>query len=290
MCIQAALHSTVSLVAEIGQARRSQHSQWTHLPNEVWGEIFVILYEEYVDQYDPHQMVLGEQGFEDHSWFFQLQLVCTKFQQVVAQQPNFYRKLFLHKNLDSHRWHALVRWIRRHKAAIQNVVACCGSPWLEATLAALYEQDSCLTRLDIFKKATATSLEFMAVFPALKQCTWEVPAAALQPMKALPHLQSLNLQNGVYSGLESARFLTSLSVRDAQVECAQDCLCFMSLVVLEVFCLNRLAQQHNSCMFLLAVSTLPSQFYCCFSTGQHCSGCAGCCKHLKLDSSYRAHS
>lgn len=74
----------------------------------------------------------------------------------------------------------------------------------------------------------------MAVFPKLEKCTLEVPAAELQPLKALPHLQSLTLQSRCYSGLEAASFFTSLSLSDAEVECAQTWLCFMSLVVLEL--------------------------------------------------------
>lgn len=158
----------------------------------------------------------------------------------------------------------LLRWIRCHKYTTQTVVAICGSPWLEAALAALHQPQSCVRYLHVLEDATNTSLQSMAVYPGLRQCTPKSPAVkplSLQPLQNLPHLQVLALRSGSHSGLEAATRLTSLVVEKADVKCAQNCLCVMSLVRLDLR-QSTLVGLHND--GLAACSCLAS--LSCFSS------------------------
>ena len=53
---------------------------------------------------------------------------------------------------------------------------------------------------------------------------------SLQPLKALPHLISLDLAKGQFTHVDAAaQHLTSLNLRDCKARCSEDCLCVTSL-------------------------------------------------------------
>lgn len=199
--------------------RKSQEPVgWGQLPT-MWGKIFFWL------KYDDDAGIDGLLCDESQTrWeeFYLLRSVCTKFKAVFAQHPEFYSGLRMSNAVRAENLPSLFQWVKQHWSSVRVISAVCGTPCLEAALAALglYQSHDKLlgvTTVYILDVPLSTP-SLLAQFASITKICFDMDSYIcgqrqeidVQPLCTLPHLRHLAVMDGSVYNLNAAAHLTSL--------------------------------------------------------------------------------
>ena len=140
-------------------------------------------------------------------------------------------RLFLVKELAGSHVPHFLGFIRRHSGSLSDLNAASGFLWLEMVLATLLTHQAPISRVS--GHIAGEAIHLLAALKTVTHCCLsgqqETPMS-LQPLKALPHLISLDLAKGQFTHVDAAaQHLTTLNLRDCKARCFEDCLCVTSL-------------------------------------------------------------
>ena len=232
----------------------TQMSDWAQLSRELWCNIF-----DYV-QPDINNWEMGWDW--DRIWFeeamqrfLKLSQVCKVFQSILCQHQ-YQSALCLRHDLEPSHLSGLYCHILQHGSSVKHLVTACGSPYLEAALAALQSnhKPAALVTFSMAHDGAVlpshdSALLLLVPFTALVSVNLDLQAGSdnahssnkafcLQPLAALPCLSRLNLSSGNFQSVDAAEHLTHLSISNCQAECHEVCKCVTSLVELRLNCAN----------------------------------------------------
>ena len=204
------------------QARLQQQAQWSHLPLNLWARVFTDM------------KPVGFAPAENSLAFHQLRTVCSAFNATFKQHDDLYSDIIVRDHKDRH-LSSLAAWICCHSSSIRNLTVLMPSPWLEAIFVALQSpHHSCLETLFIVGPVPATAMHLLPSFQSITKLVvhdHETPLLDLHPLKDLPQLTHLDLQQGI----EVAEHLTALDLYQTRVVCEQGCSFVTSLVHLTMW-------------------------------------------------------
>ena len=166
-----------------------------------------------------------------HQTICKLPSVCSKFHDVLSEQPDICTSLSLCEvPAGDHLPHCL-RYIQRHSGSIKQLWGSTDCPWLEVVLAILFTHSAPISNIDgCLRQQT---LPLVVAFRTLTQLSIEneeEPSMSLKPLEALPNLTSLKLLSGDFDELDAAaRHLTYLSLDVCTARSCNDCMCVTSL-------------------------------------------------------------
>ena len=106
---------------------------WPDLTPELWAEVFAHM--------QDSQVPTGSTCYEemDSCWQLQqllkLRLVCKRFEEVVASNPQLLCRLSVHEDYPSSSLLRLLGWLQSGKHSLDVFEATCGSPMVDAVLA-----------------------------------------------------------------------------------------------------------------------------------------------------------
>lgn len=170
--------------------------------------------------------------------FHQLRTVCSAFNATFKQHDDLYSDVIVRDHKDRH-LSSLAAWICCHSSSIRNLTVLMPSPWLEAILVALQSpHHSCLETLFIVGPVPATAMHLLPSFQSITKLMVhddETPLLDLHPLKDLPQLTHLDLEQGSFKGIEVAEHLTALDLYQTTVVCEQGCSFVTSLVHLTMW-------------------------------------------------------
>ena len=171
--------------------------------------------------------------------FHQLRTVCSAFNATFKQHDDLYSDVIVRDHKDCH-LSSLAAWICCHSSSIRNLTVLMPSPWLEAILVALQSPHlSCLETLFIVGPVPATAMHLLPSFQSITKLVvynhGTHPLLDLHPLKELPQLTRLDLQQGFFKGIEVAEHLTALDLYQTSVVCEQGCSFVTSLIHLTMW-------------------------------------------------------
>ena len=185
------------------------HSRWDQLSPELWRRIFA---------------VLAASARLQQREICKLPLICTSFQDILAQLPHPCKSLRVSHKIDISQLPHLFSWIQRYAASLEVLD---GSHWTQVVLSVLLSHACPLLTMSV--SVLHHDICLIAGFKTLKKLTMcgrstRKHVIDLQPLRSLPNLDSLHLQknNGHYSNLDAIG-LTQLTLSDCHVICSQNC-------------------------------------------------------------------
>ena len=201
-----------------------QQAQWLHLPVNLWAQVFTAL------------KPVGFAAAETWQGFHQLRTVCQAFDATFKQHSDLYSDVIVR---DHHHLSSLKAWMRCYSSSIKNLIVLKPSPWLEAILAALQTTHSCLETLFVVGPVQTAAVDLLPGFQSITKLMVHDHGAYrsldLNPLKELPQLTHLDLQQGCFNGIEVAEHLTALDLYHATVVCEQGCSFVTSLLHLTMW-------------------------------------------------------
>ena len=200
------------------------------LPDDLWASIFLHLERGAGDglllRYsEPNSLV------EAQAEYYQLRLVCRKFDQVFRQQGQLCRGLALPLRPSEQSLQSLESWLRDHSSYVQNLAAYCGSPGLDAALEALADPQPKLASVFLCN-CSISALYELAVFTSLTSCELVEPQGTmldLAPLQPLANLQKLILTKGRFITTQLPPHLTNLTLTNGSMTAGEQCSCVTSL-------------------------------------------------------------
>ena len=204
------------------------HVDWLSFPPEFWGYIFSRLQ-------PVNKNIIDKKSLSNFSVapFYELSLVCKAFNQIFWTDLKLHTGLCLNKRQGISSLASLVTWLCKDQARIHTLVIDCDQEWQPATLAVLLGAFVTTIRL---ANASIPALEMLTQFQNITQCVISVSRATNLglPLKALPNLASLTLDDGDFTGVEHAVSLTSLTLRESCISCSGPCTFRTSLLELQL--------------------------------------------------------
>ena len=224
------------------------------LSDDLWASIFLHLKPD----------VQSEANIDIAPSFYSLPLVCHEFRTAFRASPCLHSDLVVGLvqglNIKS-----LLEWIEQHAIHIQHIDLT-RSPISVAVLTALQQQQSCHLHTVTYRDLCYTAeVQLSAAFKTMSHCTFikrELGIMSLQPLRALPNLVNLTLTGSQYNDMEDLCHLTSLTLRDTQVDCSRDCKFASSLVQLSLNDSHLLSFHQSGVCACAALRSLT----CCKST------------------------
>lgn len=202
----------------------------TSLPNvaswpvEIWERVFCLLKPGwlYIGT-DCESRVTFSQSEKvlELRWFNDLKIVCSKFRDILSNNPEVPSTLALCKSAIEPDPGALLKWLGTNKHPDCLTVYTKGA--LELVLHPLFSLWFSQLQSVVFACATCTSLSSLSLFTAITTCVLHEPgepALDLQCLARLSSLEHLVLQAGCFSELHLPTSLTALEVYEANVVCA----------------------------------------------------------------------
>lgn len=220
----------------------ASHSHWAQLPVDLWRLIFKHMTKEFIEL--PANAL------------FHLPLVCVRFRNIFDQQAQL-SESFYFRQCSYDKLASMIAWVRRHGAQVKHV--CSSNPQMVAVLGALLSHKAPLQRITLGSSSGA--IQLISAFHTLRQCnltmhlTTPEGAQDLEPLQALPNLDSLSPADATFKNLQAAVHLTSLQLSHCTALGAQDCVCATSLLRLAMINAS-LEDFHN--MGLIACCYLES--------------------------------
>lgn len=203
--------------SEIDQA---QQQQAVPLTPELWAEVFVR-----VEANDTgFRAYLADDTYQDQQQkVHQLKLVCKQFNEVFKAYPQTLQRLYISPGFASSSLPSLIKWVQRHKTTLTVFEAFCGS-MVDAVLGALVSLVSRLRLVDLVVDKNSYSLDLLPCFSCLEVCGISAATSGevdLSPLQALPRLQHLSLEGGIFS-VKRLLHVSALECHNAEFRCAED--------------------------------------------------------------------
>lgn len=184
------------------------------LSSELWAKVFAHLEEtprnirSWADK-DERQHQAG---------VHQLKLVCKQFHEIYASHKGLVQALYLSGRVSASSRPRLLAWVQQNKRSVQTFRSQLGQQTIYAeVLEALVSLEPCLKRVGVHH-ISARSLSLLAAFTSLEECAfWQHDEQHLDlaPLRLLPSLSYLVLQDGRLKGLSHLTALTRLDCTEA---------------------------------------------------------------------------
>lgn len=189
----------------------------TRLSTELWGHIFSFLQSDLgADSACLHHIPAHR--------FYGLPIVCRQFNTAFRQQPKLYQKLVLDQ-LPCTCLPDMISWIRLHHQDIKVLEAYCPKEILNTALTALQYQIPHLQRIVISELDNIVSMHLLSVFTSLTACAFHQgppQGISLLPLRSLPNLANLYLEDGMFHQLNCLQHLTGLHLLQVIAPCSND--------------------------------------------------------------------
>lgn len=200
------------------------------LPDDVWAKIFLHLEGGVGDglalRYCERNSLL-----EAQAEYYQLRLVCRKFNQVFRQQHQLCRGLAVPVSLSDEMLQSLESWLQEHGSFVQNLAAYCGSPVLDSAIDLLAGPPPQLASVFLCD-CDHSAINKLSVFTSLTSCELvgpDVNVLDLSPLQPLANLQKLVVADGLFKTNQLPPHLTNLTLNHAVVTAAKQSSCVTSL-------------------------------------------------------------
>ncbi len=180
------------------------------LSDELWSKIFLLVGSNAAHtrpdvmatlDYDEAAILL------EYRRFHHLRLACKRFNTIFQDQPGLSATILLSTKLCVP---SLLRRIQMAGASVQTLVLFCGSPFAELALAALSTAGPTMTTV-LACQVSDCLVPVLSAFTSLTTCNLNASgesAVDLSPLKALPSLCKLSLQQGHFVSIQAAAFLS----------------------------------------------------------------------------------
>ncbi len=239
------------------------------LPVEVWGKVFAFLKpnsKSLQHVYNRADEAVAQQALH------QLRLVCTKFNKVVEQHPEFLDQL-LPGHISWQSWPSLLRWLQGYRCNVGVFRPFCNADCHALLLGALARPSSQLTEVFLLESGML-HIHALSVFTTITKSSLSDPENKqmdLKPLHGLHSLQELLLENGEYSNVPLSSHLTRLDVGNSTASCVQLACCTPGLKELLVYH-AKLSELHDAGLSSCSGLTSLDVFNCSISgsqTGAH---------------------
>ena len=205
---------------------------WADLSAELWEQIFCCLERSIDFQSGGPWVETKEASYQ--ACCCRYAHVCKKFRNVLLQHTH--RTLRLRTHEENWSLLSLLDWIKKH-ASVEDLLLDISPDASVAVLSALYMSRCQLERVAL--TAASTIVTLIAAFSSIGFCVLRLTSMAdtlsLQPLRALPSLETLRIGHGVFTDVAgAAAHLTELCFDQCLADCGTDCACVTSWVRLQL--------------------------------------------------------